>query len=178
MLPLNAGQIVFVFLEGGSLYSDPEQLISFNGIHYDPSSPDPANPMTQIAWSVQRSTSLTAPSSDVDLTFDTIEVNEGLAYNPETGEVTVTVSGYYLINLSAGALAGLPVNMRLMRNNVQEAALVRDSTTHSGVDTIGRTVLAVLIQGDVVKVQIGTDSGVYSDSFHQTSFTGFLLVNR
>ena len=178
MLYLIEGQEVELFLEDGSIYSNVQQQICFNGIFYDPSSPDPDNRMTQVAWSVQRNSSDTAPDSDKQLTFDSVEVNSGLAYNETTDEVVIPVDGYYFLQVSAGALATLPVRMMLMRNGVQQAALRRDSTVHNGIDTLGRSVLALLSKGDVVTIEIGSGSGVYSDVNHQTSFTGFLIVNR
>ena len=178
MLDLNAGQEVDLYLADGTIYSNIAQLICFNGIYYDPASPDLARPMQKVAWSLQRDASLTAPDSNLEVTFDSIEVNEGSAYNETTNEITISVPGYYFMHVNAGALSGLRVDMRIMRNSTQEAVLRRDSTTHQGVDTLGRSVLAYLDRYDVITVEIGEDSGVFSNVNHQTSFTGFLIVNR
>ena len=177
MLPLNASSEVTLDLVGGEIYSNANHLICFNGFLYDPASPDLTNPMNATAWSVQRSTSLSV-TADTTLTFDSVEVNEGDVYDAATGQVTVTIAGYYFISINAAAAAGAPVDMHIVRNGGVEASLTRASTVHSGADSLGRSAVLRLDVGDVIYVELSADTSVYSDAFHQTSFTGFLIVNR
>ena len=177
MLPLNASSEVTLDLVGGEIYSNVNHLICFNGFLYDPASPDLTNPMNATAWSVQRSTSLSV-TADTTLTFDSVEVNEGDAYDEATGQVTVPVTGYYFISINAAAAPSAPVDMHIVVNDVIAASLTRVSTVHGGVDSLGRSAILRLNEGDVIRVDISADTEVYSDSFHQTSFTGFLIVNR
>ena len=177
MLPLNASSEVTLDLVGGEIYSNANHLICFNGFLYDPASPDLTNPMNATAWSVQRSTSLSV-TADTTLTFDSVEVNENNVYDEVTGQVTVTIAGYYFISINAAAAPSAPVDMHIVVNDVIAASLTRVSTVHGGVDSLGRSAILRLNEGDVIRVDISADTEVYSDSFHQTSFTGFLIVNR
>ena len=177
MLPLNASSEVTLDLVGGEIYSNVNHLICFNSFLYDPSSPDLTNPMNATAWSVQRSTSLSV-TADTTLTFDSVEVNEGDAYDEATGQVTVPVTGYYFISINAAAAPSAPVDMHVVVNDVIAASLTRVSTAHGGVDSLGRSAILQLNEGDVIRVDISADTAVYSDASHQTSFTGFLIINR
>lgn len=178
MVRLNTSDTVHLELVRGELYSDGNHQICFNGFLYDPSSPDLTNIMNATAWSVHRTSGATTTSPRAYLTYEDVDVNERDVYDAATGEVTIDISGYYFLNMNAGAAAGQEVHMSLVVNEEVECSVRRESAVHSGADTLGRSYITYLEEGDVVRTDIWADTSVYSDAQRQTSFTGFLIVNR
>ena len=177
MLQVNDSQEVALELVSGEIYSNLFHLISFNAFLYNPLSPDAVNPMNATAWSAQRSSNYSAITTDV-LTFDRVEVNLGDIYNQTSGEATVEMAGYYYVTINAAAMANEPVAMHIVVNGNIQASLTRLSTVHGGPDSMARSAIVYLNEGDVIRAEIGAGTSVYSDEWIQTSFSGFLIVNR
>ena len=177
MLQVNDSQEVTLELVSGEIFGNDYHLICFNAFLYNPSSPDEINPMNATAWSAQRSSSYSAITTEV-LTFDNVEVNQGGIYNPTSGEAIVEMAGYYYVTINAAAMANEPVAMHIVVNGDIKASLTRGSTVHSGPDSMARSAIVELEEGDVIRAEIGAGTSVYSDEWMQTSFSGFMIINR
>ena len=124
--------------------------------------------LLQVAWSVARITDQDDPVNP--LSYPVVLVNEGDHWNQSTHTVTIPVSGYYFIHLSAGVLPSDDLTLDLLDFNM----IHRDYRVHDGVDTIGRSVIRQYTAGTLVSVSL-VEGGVYSDDRMQTTFIGLLL---
>ena len=102
--------------------------------------------------------------------FDTAGALQGGVY-------TITSAGAYYFYVSTGAQRLQAVGVRLMLNNVPVLELRRDSTSHNGVETLGRGVLLDVRRGDVLFVSKLKESFMYSDIGLHTSFFGMKIYD-
>ena len=74
-----------------------------------------------------------------NLIFDNVEVNQGSAYNPATGEFTVPYAGTYLIYASAGKVFTLKVKQKTPRqdNGVFTLTETKTETENDGTGFYG-----------------------------------------
>ena len=124
----------------------------------------------QVAWSVARTNSSARKNP---LEYDRVLVNEGDVWNPETNNVTIPYTGYYLVHLGAGVQPGTRVTCQLDSSGDIITTLTRNSINHNGVDTIGKTVIRRFSAGTELKIATYTDT--FSSDQLQTAFMGLLL---
>ena len=107
--------------------------------------------------------------------FDEIIVNLYDGFNEDSNSFICPIAGDYFFSLSAGAMAENPVGFILRKNSKTIVSLVRKSTDHNNVDTLSRSVIISLVQGDVIDLILDRYTSAYSDQKFQTSLTGFML---
>ena len=127
----------------------------------------------QVAWSVHRTTSGVGPLEP--FRFDYVMVNIGFGWSNANNILTVPISGVYYLNINANKVPSRKLNMQIMWNSKPYANLFADHTYHNGTETRGRAILTNLEQGDRLHIKLWNETEVYSDSYKQTSFSGFLL---
>ncbi|KAK2154653.1 hypothetical protein LSH36_261g01000 [Paralvinella palmiformis] len=124
-----------------------------------------------VATYVARTTDLTEPEDPVPFTEEI--VNMANAWNRLTHTLTIPKDGVYFFHLNAGALGEEKVSMEL--RGAIEVNLVRESTAHTGTDTLSRDIIQQVSAGTTINiVNVGT-SKLFSDAGRQTSFTAFSL---
>ena len=171
MADLLANDYVYVNFQIGSIYSDSERQTSFSGFRYDPVQG------SQHAWSVYRTGNVNPVSNPIDpLSFQGAEVNTPGDYNFTDHHVHISQSGLYYVHLSVGVQAGFAIEAFIVRDiSKTEAEITRSSTSHNGADMASQGLLIELSAGNTLKIVLGANSGLYSDTDKQTTFTGVLL---
>lgn len=163
---------VYVMMESGSLYGDGDtNILSFMGFLYQSVEDNP------VAFSAYRTTGLEYFNGESDpLEFtgedgDT-EINVGDAFD---GQVfTCPRSGIYYIYFSTGVNALEQVNFNLRLNGDDRVDLYRESTSHNGVDVMGRGIVIHLDEGAELDLVVAYSS-VFADPSLQITFFGFLI---
>ena len=124
-----------------------------------------------VAFSVAREDTLSGFSNPV--TFAVSLYNAGSHYDELSHVFTAPSSGVYFFSFSLGLIAGGRANFTLYKNNEPFVNILRESTTHTGTDTIGRSVMMELDLFD--KVHIANPAGytARSSELKETSFCGF-----
>ena len=126
-----------------------------------------------IAFRVVRSTPLTTQSL---ITFDTVLVNEGNAWNSVVNDFVAPAGGIYMFSFSGGIRFQMGIVLNLFCNGVmiRRAGGGYGDVFASGYDTLSRTALLSLKASDVVNLTLSQKSYLYSDSTNfQISFSGF-----
>ena len=105
--------------------------------------------------------------------FDISLYKGGLHYNRSSHTFTAPSSGIYYFSFSVGLNAHSSAGFTLHKNALPYVNIVRKSTSHNGIDTIGRSVLMRLNQGD--RIYMVNEAGQTARSSHmmETSFSGF-----
>ena len=129
-----------------------------------------------VAFSVAREDSLTG--SLAPFPFTTYLYLDGLHYDPFSHRFTAPSAGIYFFSFSVGLDTGKTAKFILHKNFEPFAGIVRRSTSHTGTDTIGRSIMMNLQQGDIIF--IGNEAGetARSSSMKETSFSGFKYEPR
>ena len=129
-----------------------------------------------VAFSVAREDSLSG--SAAPFPFTTNLYLDGLHYDPLSHTFTAPSAGIYFFSFSVGLDAGKTAEFILYRDLEPFAGIVRRSTSHTGTDTIGRSIMMNLQQGDIV--YIGNEAGetARSSTMKETSFMGFKYEPR
>ena len=124
-----------------------------------------------VAFSVAREDTLSGSSNPV--TFAVSLYNAGYHYDELSHVFTAPSSGVYFFSYSLGLIAGGRANFTLYKNDEPFVNILRESTTHTGTDTIGRSVMIELDVFDTV--HIGNPAGytARSSELKETSFCGF-----
>ena len=128
-----------------------------------------------VAFCVGRTTSYTQTGL---INFTASFINVGYAFNITTNTFTAPSNGIYVFSLSCGAESGQPYIVLLCINTTTDKSptcygLVKNSTSHNGIDTSSRTFAISLATGD--KAYVSLNKGrLFSDGGYQTSFAGFL----
>ena len=128
-----------------------------------------------VAFSVARMESSTGYSNPVK--FPVSLYNPG-HYDDLRNVFIAPSAGVYYFSFSLGLIAGVKANFVLYINNKSFVNILRESTTHTGTDTIGRSVLMELNEDDTV--HIGNPAGytARSSELQETSFCGFKYEPR
>jgi hypothetical protein len=109
------------------------------------------------------------------LTFQGAEVNTG-DFDFDADHVHIIQSGLYYVHLSVGVKAGDNLQAFIVRDiSKTEAEISRSNTNHNGADMASVGLLLELSAGNTLKVVLGANSGLYSDTDKQTVFTGIML---
>ena len=167
LLQLHASDAVRAYLQSGSVENFGREGINFVGFLYEP-----VHGMS-IAWSVYRTTSAVGPMDPVD--FDYVMANVGCGWNNSTSTFTVPISGVYYLHINAGKVGGKKSNLQVMWNGNPYVNMFTEYTYDNGIETRGRAIMTNLTLGDSLHVKLWNGTELYSDTFKQTSFSGFLL---
>ena len=129
-----------------------------------------------VAFSVAREDSLSGSVSPFP--FDTQLYLDGLHYDPLSHTFTAPSAGIYFFSFSVGLDAGKTAEFILYKNLEPFAGIVRRSTSHTGIDSIGRSIMMNLQQGDIVYMVNEAGETARSSSMKETSFSGFKYEPR
>ncbi|XP_038063209.1 complement C1q subcomponent subunit B-like, partial [Patiria miniata] len=133
--------------------------------------PDDSN--QRVAFTVVRtSTSDTSTSNDYRLPFQATEtLLPGTSFDLETGTFTCGVPGTYVFMFSVckSSTSGLYVFLR--KNGDEVVSGGSDDSSH--YDQVSGSAVVVLQRGDTMYLTMG--GRAHSNSWHYTSFSGFLL---
>ena len=124
-----------------------------------------------VAFSVARETTFSGSINPVQ--FDVTLYNEGFHYDDISHSFIATSAGVYYFSYSVGLVTGGRARLTLYKNDEPLVNILRESTTHTGTDTIGRSVMMELEEYDTV--HIGNPDGytARSSELKETSFCGF-----
>ena len=124
-----------------------------------------------VAFSVARLDSFSGAINPVQ--FTTALYNAGNHYNDYIHAFIAPSAGVYFFSFSLGLIAGGKANFTLYRDGEPIANILRESTSHTGTDTIGRSVMIEL--EPYTTVHIGNHAGytARSSELKETSFMGF-----
>ena len=125
----------------------------------------------QVAWSVARTSSFEDDMNPV--VYPEVLVNEGNPWDPSSNSVTSPFSGYYYIYIGGAVHPFSPMYTRLWLNGIQQLGLTHEGPHQNGVETLGRSAILYMSEGDVLTVT--NTHGSYSDEGRQTMFIGFLI---
>ena len=124
-----------------------------------------------VAFSVARSDSSSGLANPVQF-FESV-YNVGDHYNDYIHAFIAPSSGVYYFSYSVGLIAGGKANFTLYKDGEPYVNILRESTNHTGTDSIGRSVMMELEEFQTV--HIGNPAGytARSSSLKETSFCGF-----
>ena len=129
-----------------------------------------------VAFSVAREDSVSGLIEPFP--FTTILYLDGVSYDPTTHRFTAPSNGVYFFSFSVGLDAGKTAEFVLYKNFESFAGIVRRSTTHRGTDTIGRSIMMNLEEGDIVYMVNEAGQTARSSTMKETSFSGFKYEPR
>ena len=124
-----------------------------------------------VAFSVARLNSFSGLVNPVQ--FLESLYNAGEHYNDYIHAFIAPSPGVYYFSYSVGLITGGKANFTLYKDDKPYVNILRESTTHTGTDTIGRSVMMELEEFQTV--HIGNPAGytARSSSLKETSFSGF-----
>ena len=124
-----------------------------------------------VAFSVARLDSSSGRANPVE--FFEFLYNTGEHYNDYIHAFIAPSSGVYYFSFSVGLISGGKANFTLYKDDEPYVNILRESTSHTGTDTIGRSVMMELEEFQTV--HIGNPAGytARSSSLKETSFCGF-----
>ena len=132
----------------------------------------------QVVWSVARADSNTFGAQN-PLTFSTIVINIGKAWNSTLNAVVIKAAGTYFIQIDLGTCSNGGSIMEVWKNN-DIAFQAQSPLQFSGGASQARGHAAVLklIIGDLlfIKVPATPSACIYGGLNHQTTFCGLLLA--
>ena len=129
-----------------------------------------------VAFSVAREESLSG--SAAPFPFTTYLYLDGLYYDPLSHTFTAPSSGIYFFSFSVGLDAGKTTEFILYKNLEPFAGIVCRSTSHRGTDTIGRSIMMNLEEGDIIYMVNEAGQTARSSTMKETSFSGFKYEPR
>ena len=129
-----------------------------------------------VAFSVAREDSLSG--SVAPFPFTTYLYLDGLHYDPLSHTLTAPSAGIYFFSFSVGLDAGKTAEFIMYKNLEPFAGIVRRSTTHNGTDTIGRSIMMNLEEGDIIYLVNEAGETARSSTMKETSFSGFKYEPR
>ena len=124
-----------------------------------------------VVFSVARTSYISGIADPVP--FNQILVNDYLHYNVTSNKFTAPSPGLYFFTLSVGISGGLAVQFVLYVNDQNFTSIIRNSTSHTGTDVIGRSIMAYLNAGDTVHIVNMENKVAWSSELLETSFSGF-----
>ena len=111
-----------------------------------------------------------------NIPFDIINIDTHNGWSRASSVYNVPVAGVYVISLTSAAFAHERLFVALYVNNNAVAGLYFGSNNNNGIETLSRTVLINLNEGDQLDATLDKRFGgaAYSDIHCQTSMKGFL----
>ncbi|XP_045209459.2 complement C1q tumor necrosis factor-related protein 7-like [Mercenaria mercenaria] len=110
--------------------------------------------------------------------FNKVFLNDGSAYNENTGVFTVPVDGVYLFSYFVAEINNDQIVLRLVVNGQNKVDAVAEGLQDRHNDQGGNVVILKLTAGDRVLIEAYDTSNVHIDggaSYWYTSFSGALL---
>ena len=130
-----------------------------------------------VAFSVARNGSLSGYANPVQ--FNVELINPGHIYDTASYKFTAPTQGIYYFTFSVGLVARGTANFFLYRNNAPFMNLYRNPASHSGYDTMSRSVLIPLQANDKVFMVNNNNQVAWSSTQRmQTRFSGFKYEPR
>ena len=124
-----------------------------------------------VTFSVVRTSLLTSDQDPVNITYDTIDANEGNGFDKDSGVFVAPTSGYYVLH------------MTMASNTEEKGAIVR--MRHKGEIIVSafqfnfgvgsNQVIRQLEAGDKVWTELEAKYTAYSSGSRYMTFSGFLL---
>ena len=150
-----------VYSDGNSYLNTAITIFSISNIMVD----------EMVAFSVARLDSSSGRANPVE--FFEFLYNAGEHYNDYIHAFIAPSSGVYYFSYSLGLIAGGKANFTLYKDGEPYVNILLESTSHTGTDTIGRSVMMELEEFETV--HIGNPAGytARSSSLKETSFCGF-----
>ncbi|XP_031428667.2 complement C1q-like protein 4 [Clupea harengus] len=116
---------------------------------------------------------------NIDVAYEAVFLNMGMAYNPRTGIFTVPHSGVYSLAVTVFSDAGSPGSLlaacaQLSRNGAALASL-REKNYEDQEDAASLVLTLQLSAGDQVSVRLLPGCYLCDDQNHYNTFSGFLL---
>ena len=124
-----------------------------------------------VVFSVARNQFLRGPS--IPVTFNHVLVINYSYYDVSRNVFTAPSPGIYFFSLSVGVVVRTPAELIIYVNDVPFTSIIRESTSHSGTDVIGRSIMMNLNTSDTVYVVNRKNKVVWSSQRLETSFAGF-----
>ena len=124
-----------------------------------------------VAFSVAREDTLSGSASPFP--FGVSLYNDGFHYDIDSHRFVAPSSGVYYFSFSIGLIARGTANFILYKNDDPVATILYESTTHTGTDTVGRSVMIEMNIDDTVHLVNSGGLTVRSSSLKETSFCGF-----
>ena len=124
-----------------------------------------------VIFSVARDSLLYGIANPV--TFSLILENEYSHYDIPTSSFTAPSSGIYFFSFSVGTTDGYTIEFVLYINGQAFTSIIRESTTRTGTDVIGRSIMTYLNAGDKVHIANEENKAAWSSQLLETSFGGF-----
>uniref|UniRef100_A0A672SFZ3 Collagen alpha-1(VIII) chain-like n=1 Tax=Sinocyclocheilus grahami TaxID=75366 RepID=A0A672SFZ3_SINGR len=115
-------------------------------------------------------------NSPVTLVYNNVYVNEGRAYNPNTGVCifTAPVKGAYFFSFSGHNRSSKVLNLGLFKNG-EQMVIVFNHPLGDRYESTANSVSLTLEKGDRVYVRLRETSWVFDNYSHHNSFVGHLL---
>ncbi|XP_016101794.1 collagen alpha-1(VIII) chain-like [Sinocyclocheilus grahami] len=113
-------------------------------------------------------------NSPVTLVYNNVYVNEGRAYNPNTGIFTAPVKGAYFFSFSGHNRSSKVLNLGLFKNG-EQMVIVFNHPLGDRYESTANSVSLTLEKGDRVYVRLRETSWVFDNYSHHNSFVGHLL---
>uniref|UniRef100_A0A671QDY5 Collagen alpha-1(VIII) chain-like n=1 Tax=Sinocyclocheilus anshuiensis TaxID=1608454 RepID=A0A671QDY5_9TELE len=115
-------------------------------------------------------------NSPVTLVYNNVYVNEGSAYNPNTGVCifTAPVKGAYFFSFSGHNCSSKVLNLGLFKNG-EQMVIVFNHPLGDHYESTANSVSLTLEKGDRVYVRLRETSWVFDNYSHHNSFVGHLL---
>uniref|UniRef100_A0A673KHG4 Complement C1q tumor necrosis factor-related protein 6-like n=1 Tax=Sinocyclocheilus rhinocerous TaxID=307959 RepID=A0A673KHG4_9TELE len=115
-------------------------------------------------------------NSPVTLVYNNVYVNEGRAYNPNTGVCifTAPVKGAYFFSFSGHNRSSKVLNLGLFKNG-EQMVIVFNHPLGDRYESTANSVSLTLEKGDHVYVRLRETSWVFDNYSHHNSFVGHLL---
>ena len=126
-----------------------------------------------VAFSVATHSSSTSIDSAAPVQFNELLYDDGYNYDFFSHEFSAPSDGVYYFSFSVGLIGGGMANFILQKNNEPFATIIRESTSHNGTDTIGRSVMMVLEESDRVNIVNTVGLTARSSELKETSFCSF-----
>ena len=129
-----------------------------------------------VAFSVARDTALSGYSNPVRFNIELH--NPGHIYDTRSYKFTAPTSGIYYFTFSVGVVSRRTADFILYKNNAQFVNLYRSRISHSGYDTMSRSILMPLQANDKVFIVNNINQLAWSSPALQTRFSGFKYEPR
>ena len=124
-----------------------------------------------VAFSVARVDTVTGILNPFP--FNQVIYNNGFHYNLFQNTFTAPSSGVYYFSFSIGIEDLATADFALYKNNEIFARITSQATNLRGIDTIGRSVMMTLDEGDVIHIGNAAGQTARSTALKETSFSGF-----
>ncbi|KAH3805343.1 hypothetical protein DPMN_133644 [Dreissena polymorpha] len=110
-------------------------------------------------------------SSNLDVIFPMVEVNEGQGYDPSSGKFTASIPGMYLFSVQYCAYNKKQVSLDI----VHQGKTLQRSYFYDGASNYPCVIMQVsasIVTGHQVWVRTYDSTSLYADSWRYTSFSG------